>query len=581
MLISAAGKGKYSVILENKNWDEVVDVLVVGSGAGAMTAGVVAAKAGLKTLVIEKSDLFGGSSATSGGGTWIVASHYAAAMGQHDTEDEGFEYISALAGNVRPDRIRAFVQTGRQMMSWLERHTRIQYRAVGYTDYHADLPGGKMGYRTHEAMPIHARELGASFQWLRPSHPTTQLFGRIPWTMYESAPMITRGKGWKRALTKVLARYWLDIPQRLRSRRARYLTFGNALLGRAKLSLDDAGGELRRETALLSLVREGERVTGAVVTAKGRKWRIGVRYGVILGAGGFERGAAHRERYLTGSPDPSWSSGQPNNTGDALDAAIAIGAATSQMDSAWWSPSVVVPGEDRARPLHFERALPGTIIVNAKGHRYLNEAASYHIVGRQMIERNSAEEPSTPSFILFDAEYRRKYPMGPVMPIGGDRMLSPALKSILFKADDWRSLAEQIGVPPDELIATMARYNANAARGEDPDFHRGRDAYDRYYGDPKRQPNPNLKPLDKPPFYAMRLYPGDIGTNGGLDTDAQARVLDDAGKPIEGLYAIGNTAASVMGYSYPGAGATIGPAMTFGYIAACHIAAVAGRALPE
>jgi 3-oxosteroid 1-dehydrogenase len=167
------------------------------------------------------------------------------------------------------------------------------------------------------------------------------------------------------------------------------------------------------------------------------------------------------------------------------------------------------------------------------------------------------------------------------MPISGDLMLSAAVKSILFKAKDWRRLAKQIGVPPDELIATMERYNADAARSEDPDFHRGRDAYDRYYGDPKRKPNPNLRPLDKLPFYAMRLYPGDIGTNGGLDTDAEARVLDATGKTIEGLYAIANTAASVMGYSYPGAGATIGPAMTFGYIAARHIAGTAGRPLPD
>jgi 3-oxosteroid 1-dehydrogenase len=564
-----------------ENWDESCDVLVVGSGAGAMVAGIAAAKAGLKALVIEKSEYFGGTSATSGSGTWIVASHYAAAIGQQDSEEEGFRYIKALAGNVPEDRIRAYVREGRRMLAWLARNTRVEYRAVGYTDYHAELPGGKMGYRTHEAMPIKAQELGDSFRWLRHSHPTTQLFGRMPWTMYESAPMITRGKGWKRAMFKVVSRYMLDVRQRLRSPRARYMTFGNALLTRLKLSLDDAGAELRRETALVSLVQEEGRVTGAVVRQQGVEKRIRATHGIVLAAGGFERSAAHRRRYIPGSPDPAWTASQAPNTGDALDAAIAIGAATSHLDAAWWSPSIVVPGEDRARPLHAERALPGTIIVNGKGRRYLNEAASYHIVGRQMIERNSAEAPSIPSFILFDAEYRRKYPMGPVMPVGGDLILSKAVRSILFKASDWRTLAGKIGVPADELEATMARYNANAARGEDPDFHRGRDPYDRYYGDPKRKPNPNLKPLDTPPYYAMRIHPGDIGTCGGLVTDAEARVLDENGRPIEELYATGNITASVMGYSYPGAGATLGPAMTFGFIAAQHIASRAGKTLPS
>ena len=546
-----------------------------------MVAGIVAAHAGLRTLVIEKDRLFGGTSATSGGGTWIVASDYAAEMGQTDSEEEGFRYIKALAGNVGEDRIRAFVREGRVMMRWLRRHTRVRYRAVGYTDYHADLPGGKMGYRTHEALPIHARELGEAFRNLRPSHPTTQLFGRIPWTMYESAPMITRGKGWKRAFTKVVARYLLDIPGRLRSRRSRYLTFGNALLARCKLSLEDADGELWCGTALADLVVEDGRVAGIVATRDGATIRLGARCGVVLAAGGFERSASHRARYLNGTPNPDWSAASPANKGDALDAALRIGAATSHMDSVWWSPSVIVPGEDRARPLHFERALPGTIIVNQAGRRYLNEAASYHIVGREMVENDWLDAGTVPSFILFDAEYRRKYPMGPVMPVGGDLFLSAPLRKMLFKASDWGDLARQIGVDPGALEETIRHFNANAARGEDPDFHRGRDAYDRYYGDPRRKPNPNLKPLDRAPYYAMAIYPGDIGTNGGLQTDAEARVMDGNGRAIPGLFAIGNLSASVMGYSYPGAGATLGPAMTFGFVAARRIAADAGCSLPE
>lgn len=558
-------------------WDRQVDVIVVGSGAGGMVAGIVAATAGMQTLVIEKASLFGGTSATSGGGTWIVASDYAAELGQQDSEDEGFTYIRALAGDVEEERIRAFVREGRQMMRWLRKHSEVQFRAVGYTDYHADLPGGKMGYRTHEPLPLHARELGPGFQKMRPQHPTTILFGRIPWTMYESAPMITRGPGWKRAFAKVVGRYLLDVPGRLQSRRSRYLTFGNALLARCYLSLKKAGGTLQCDTALQELVVEDGRVAGVVAVHDGKTIRIRTRVGVVLAAGGFEKSASHRAKYLRGTPDPEWSATPPANKGEALDAALAVGAATNHMDSVWWSPTVVVPGEDRAWPLHAERALPGTIIVNQQGKRYLNEAASYHIVGRQMVEAGS----TTPSFILFDGEFRKKYPMGPVMPVGGDWLFSPEVRQIVHKANDWQTLANKIGVDPEALGETIARFNANAARGEDPDFHRGRDAYDRYYGDPKRTLNPNLKPLDTPPFYAIAIYPGDIGTNGGLATDAKARVLDEDGEAIAGLYAIGNVSASVMGYSYPGAGATIGPAMTFGYVAARHIAEEASRNLPE
>lgn len=562
-------------------WDEDFDVVVVGSGAGGLVSGIVAASAGLRTLVIEKDPLFGGTSATSGGGTWIIASDYAAEQGQSDSEEEGYEYIKALAGNVSDDRIRAFVREGRVMMRWLRAHSRVHFRAIGYTDYHADLPGGKMGYRTHEPLPFHSRDLGAPFEHMRMSHPSTQLFGRIPWTMIESAPMITRGPGWKRAFAKVVSRYVFDIKGRLKSKRSRFLAFGNALLARCRLSLEDAGGQLWCNTPLSDLIEEGGRIVGVEAQRDGRSIRIRARHGVVLAAGGFERNRALRMRYLNKSPDPDWSAAAPSNTGDALEAALRVGAATSHMDSVWWSPSVTVPGEDRARPLHFERALPGTIIVNQAGQRYLNEAASYHIVGREMVENDRPGAGTVPSFILFDAEYRGKYPMGPVMPVGGDALLSKPVRQMLHKASSWRELAGKIGVSPDNLEQTIARFNANAARGEDPDFHRGRDAYDRYYGDPRRKPNPNLKPLDKAPYYAMTIYPGDIGTNGGIETDAEARVVDKDGRPIAGLYAIGNVSASVMGYSYPGAGATIGPAMTFGFVAARRIARDAGRALPE
>ena len=553
-----------------ETWDLETDILVVGSGAGALTAAVTAADNHAAVLVIEKSDQFGGTSATSGGGVWIPASHAARAAGAQDTPEEGFEYIKSLTGNTVDDtRIWSFVRQGPAMLEYLERTTSLQFVSVPYTDYHAELPGGKHGYRTHECKPIHADTLGEDFARMRPPHPGTMLFGVVPWTMYESAPMITQAPGWRKTLAKVLWRYVSDVPQRLRSSRSRFLVFGNALVGQLKQALDRKGGKLLLNTALVSLLHDGERVYGAIATQNGKTLRIRARQGIILGAGGFERNGALRTKYLPHPTSPDWSGSQQNNTGDALVAAQAINIATDLLDEAWWAPVIKVPDEPRARPLFYERALPGCIMVNQAGQRYMNEAASYHMAGKRMLEADAPGAGTAPSWIIFDQRFRSLYPMGPIMPVP-DFLLRRGVRSMLIKADTLEALATKLNIPAGALTATVQRFNTNAQRGEDPDFGRGHQAYDRYYGDPKVQPNPNLYPLLKAPFYAMPVNPGDIGTKGGIRTDANAQALNTAGQPVPGLYAIGNTAASVMGGSYPGAGATLGPAMTFGYVAARH-----------
>ena len=553
-----------------ETWDLETDILVVGSGAGALPAAVTAADNHAAVLVIEKSDQFGGTSATSGGGVWIPASHAARAAGAQDTPEEGFEYIKSLTGNTVDDtRIWSFVRQGPAMLEYLERTTSLQFVSVPYTDYHAELPGGKHGYRTHECKPIHADTLGEDFARMRPPHPGTMLFGVVPWTMYESAPMITQAPGWRKTLAKVLWRYVSDVPQRLRSSRSRFLVFGNALVGQLKQALDRKGGKLLLNTALVSLLHDGERVYGAIATQNGKTLRIRARQGIILGAGGFERNGALRTKYLPHPTSPDWSGSQQNNTGDALVAAQAINIATDLLDEAWWAPVIKVPDEPRARPLFYERALPGCIMVNQAGQRYMNEAASYHMAGKRMLEADAPGAGTAPSWIIFDQRFRSLYPMGPIMPVP-DFLLRRGVRSMLIKADTLEALATKLNIPAGALTATVQRFNTNAQRGEDPDFGRGHQAYDRYYGDPKVKPNPNLYPLLKAPFYAMPVNPGDIGTKGGIRTDANAQALNTAGQPVPGLYAIGNTAASVMGGSYPGAGATLGPAMTFGYVAARH-----------
>ncbi|ARS26230.1 FAD-dependent oxidoreductase [Sphingomonas sp. KC8] len=549
-------------------WDHETDVLVVGSGAGAMTAAIVAADHHADVLVIEKGELFGGTSATSGGVIWIPNSHLAKAAGQQDSREEAIQYISALAGDVEPGRIEAFVDMAPAMLQYVEREADVLYNSIPYTDYHAELPGGKLGWRSHDPVPLDGRLLGDDLNKLRPTHPAAMLFGKISWTAAEAAPMITRWPGWISSMIKVLWRYYSDVGQRLKSDRSRYLTGGNALVGRLKLAMDRRKVPLWRKTAFDDLIIEGGRVVGVTVIRDGQTQRIRARKGVILGAGGFERNSELRGENLRRSPDPDVSGGQPDNKGDALVAAQRAGAATQRLDSAWWAPTVKVPGEDRARPLFFERSLPGSIIVNQAGKRFTNEAASYHIVGKEMFEKNVPGAETTPAYIIFDATFRHKYPMGPVMPLFPDFTMRGEVKQILTKANSIAELGAKLGLPVEALLETVERFNANALRGEDPDFGRGHQPYDRYYGDPKVQPNPNLLPLEKGPFYALPVNPGDIGTNGGLVTDSNGAVLDEAGKRIPGLYAIGNTASSVMGRSYPGAGATIGPAMTFGYAAA-------------
>jgi len=552
------------------DWDKEVDVLIVGSGAGAMAAGVFAAKRGARTLIVEKSDLYGGTSATSGGGVWIPASDSAAEQGQQDTPDEAFTYIKALVGNSVADaRIRAFVENARVMKREIEAVSELRFTAIPYTDYQAEKPGGKMGYRSHACNTMHAGDLSLEdFATLRGTHRSAMLFGKIPWTIMESAPMITRGPGWKGTMARVLWRYYGDVAQRLKSSRSRFIVFGSAIAGHLKNALNHAGGELWLNASLSDLIRAPDgRVTGAVVRKDGRDIRIRARRGVILGAGGFERNQAMRDDYLPGDSRTEFSASQENNTGDAIRAGMRIGAATDLMGEAWWAPTVRVPGENSARPLFYERALPGCIIVNQAGERYMNEARSYDIAGKAMIDADRPEARSIPSWIILDARFRQKYPMGPIIPILPDWLQSRGARKTFIKARTVEALAHKIGVDPARLATTIAKINHYAHTGVDEDFGRGSAPYDRYYGDQSVTPNPNLAPLDTPPYYALRVFPGDIGTKGGLATDEAARVLDAESRPIAGLYAIGNTAASVMGPSYPGAGATIAPAMTFGMLA--------------
>lgn len=557
--------------MPERKWDEECDVLVVGSGAGGLTAAVMAADLHGEVVVIEKGRTFGGTSATSGAVLWIPNSHLAEAAGQEDNADDAALYIRTIAGEDRDDGlIRAFVEKGREMLRYMSSHSDVEYVSIPYPDYQPEAPGARPGWRSHDVIPLDGRKLGKDLDYLEPPHPSNMLFGRFVWNTVDASMLVTRKPGWIGAMARTFWRYYSDVGQRLKSSRSRYLTGGNALIGRLKLSVDRRGIPIRRETSLVEIVRDGGNVIGAVVESRGKRVAIRTRRGLVLAAGGFERSAELRARYLPQSPNPEWSGSQTNNRGDVLELARAAGAATDRLDSAWWAPALHVRGESRARPLFFERSLPGSIIVNQAGERYFNEAVDYHVAGTAMVENDRPGAGTSPSYILFDAGYKWRYPMGPVLPMMPLWMHSRAVREVVITAHNWDEMADKLKIDRDRLRATISRFNANAEKGVDPDFHRGESLYNRIYGDPKMQGNPNLLPLVKPPFHAIAIYPGDIGTNGGLVTDSNGNVLDANGAPIGNLYATGNITASVMGRSYPGGGATIGAAMTFGYLAARH-----------
>ena len=553
-----------------QQWDREVDVLVVGSGAGGLLAALVAADNRAEVLIVEKAREWGGTSATSGGGIWIPGSDQARAAGFEDDLDQAFTYVRGLSASNVPDaNIRAYVENAAPMLRWMTANTPVVYTAQPYPDYHAEDPGGSpAGYRTHLPEMLDGKPLGADLRRQRMPSPAASLFGYLNWTFAETYDMLYRPKGWWWRFAINMARYWLDWPFRFTSRKDRRLTLGNALTGGLRLSLNERGVPLWLETPLLELVQQDGRVTGAVVEHKGKRLRVAARKGVILAAGGFDKSQAKRDAHSPLYPDARISGGVTSNTGDALDAGLAVGAGTLNLHSAWAAPVFYVPGEDRGRLCTMERALPGCIMVSQSGTRYLNEAASYHVTGQAMARRHAELGDASPSWMVFDYRYRHLYPMGPVYPLIPDWAQNGMVKTVLKKARTIPELAEQMGVDPQVLAATVARFNEHAAQGEDPDFHRGQAAYDRMYGDPRHGPNPCLRPLEVAPFYALPIYPGDIGMNGGLTTNARAQVTTPDGAPIPGLYAIGNAAASAMGESYPGAGVTIGPALTFGYIAA-------------
>jgi 3-oxosteroid 1-dehydrogenase len=552
-----------------------VDFLVVGSGAGGMTGAIRAHDLGMQTLLVEKSPYYGGTSAMSGGSIWIPNNHLMASVGVQDSEEDALTYLKALTkGDVEESRLLAFIRKGAEMLRYLHQRGDLKCEPLSqYGDYYPDVPGAKPGARTLEASCFSSLKLGLDLRQLRPPHPSTVTFGVLHMSAADAYHAVHGNWRGHVAICKSLSLYVLGLPLRLIAPRSTRLTLGNALVAPLRFAMKKRGVPLWLNSPATELLVEEGRVIGALVSRDGQPVKILARKGVLLASGGFEHDPVLRQRHLPQPTKTDWSAANPANTGDALHMTEVLQPSLGLMDEAWWTPATVVPGSALGHPLVFEKGMPHSVFVNSRGERFVNEASPYiDVVKAMYANHEEGERRAVPCWMIFDAQYRRKiaiagavYP-GTVMPDS----LIPARywNRLIYKGETLSALAHQIGVDAQNLQRSVNRFNRFVETGVDEDFGRGGNAQDRYYSDPSRKPNPNLGALDMGPFYAVPVVAGDLGTKGGLLTNADAQVLREDGTVINGLFACGNCSAAVMGRSYAGAGSTLGPAMTFGFVAA-------------
>ncbi|MBI4984229.1 MAG: FAD-binding protein [Rhodocyclales bacterium] len=538
-----------------------------------MLAAIRADDLGLSALVLEKSDLYGGTTSTSGGALWIPLN------GQvPDDYDDAYTYLKAAVGDTSTDgKVRAYLESGKDMVRFINEKTSVRYHVShGYADYYQELPGAVPQGRAMEPVPFNGALLGEEFQRLRPTHPAATVMG-IGVTIPESNAMATKKPGWIWTTLKVIGRYALDLPWRFRTRRDRRLCLGSALIGGLRHTMIRRNIPLWLDCPMESLVVDRGRIIGVMARKDGRTVTLRARRGVILAAGGFERNQQMRDQYL---PQPSlaeWScTPKGHNTGDGIRAAAAIGAKLGHMSMTWGAPTVRAPKvEQGAQAVFAERGAGGCIVVNRQGRRFVNESISYDRFQEAMYAEHTRNGGAIPAWFVFDAKFRKTSPLGPLLPSNAmpdSRVPKEWFGDFVFKANTLEELARQMGVDPAGLADSVGRNNQYADTGVDLDFHRGENAYDTYWAVHGVAPNPCLVSIDTAPYYGMKMTPGDTGTKGGPVTTDDGQAVDEAGAPIPGLYAIGNCSAAVLGRAYAGAGCTIGPGMVFAFRAVNHIA---------
>ncbi|MCP3471523.1 FAD-dependent oxidoreductase [Bradyrhizobium sp. CCGUVB1N3] len=555
---------------------ETYDVIVIGAGAGGMTAAAVAAAEGLRVLVIEKTAFVGGTTAWSGGMVWIPANGKMREAGLPDSVTDAVQYLASTVPELANAGLRAaFLARGPEAIAYLEANTEVHLQPVmAYPDYYPERLGATAGGRVLEPVVFDGTKLGPSFARLRPPLPEFTLLGGMMVNRLDIPHLRKFGKSVRSTLRSLhlISQYAL---QRLRSPRGTTLHLGNALAARLYASLLARQVEILFSTDVADLVVEGGRVNGATIRHGSRDRVIAARRGVVLATGGFSHDAPLRKRFFPAAAGYV-SATTPAGTGDGLRLATAGGAAlnTEAASPAYWVPASLFRRADGSRGVFphtvTDRAKPGVIAVNAVGRRFVNEALSYHEFVLGML-RDGNREPDRPFYLICDRNFLWTYGLGRIKPFTWNYRRY-GRSGELVEAKSIEQLAEKIGVAPSSLAATIADYNAHAHEGRDPEFGRGSTIYQRHLGDISHKPNPCVAPVARAPFFALRIYPADLGTAIGMKVDAHARVLREDGTPIAGLYACGNDMGSIMNGNYPGAGITLGPALTFGYIAGRHLA---------
>ncbi|MDM0071553.1 FAD-dependent oxidoreductase [Variovorax sp. J31P207] len=559
------------------------DVIVVGSGAAGMTAALTSTLHGLKVLVVEKASTFGGTTARSGGWLWIPGSSQAKAAGIAEVPGAVERYVRDEAnGCFDAQQFAAFLENGPAAIDFLGANTSVQFDAAPhYPDYHPDMPGASGGGRSLLTRPFRGSQLGDAISKLSPPLPELTVFGMMLGSGKEIWHFLRAFKSLE-SFAYVVRRLAGNLLDKLRFGRPMSLTSGNALAGRFLKSALDLKVEMWTSAAAVQLIVEGGRVAGVIVEREGVRVRLLAARGVVLACGGFPHDVARRAQLFPHVPDgrEHYSPTPETNTGDSQRMAEAVGAVfdTHVSQPAAWVPTSVTYRADGTKgvlPHFIDRAKPGVIAVSATGKRFVNESASYHDFGAAMI-KTSRGLPQACAWLICDRLALRSYGLGNVaafpLPIGR-HLRSGYLK----RGRTLEELATQLRIEPAVLRETVGSFNLAAAKGLDPAFGKGGSAYNRFMGDPRNVPNPCIRPLQDGPFFAVKLVVGDLGTYAGLRTDSHARVLDVHGKPIPGLYAAGNDAVTVMGGAYPGAGITLGPAVTFGYLSGLHLATAASH----
>ncbi|WP_205648709.1 FAD-dependent oxidoreductase [Acuticoccus kandeliae] len=556
---------------------EATDVVVLGSGVGGLTAALVAARAGLSVIVLEHLDKIGGTSARSSGTVWIPANHYLAAAGVEGDAEAARTYLNALGGDrVDPAITDAFIKSAPVMLKELCDGEGLSFRPfMTAPDYRQDHPGAAPGGRALEPAPFDGRTLGADFARLAEPLPELMVFGGMMVTRSEAARLLTadRSAGAAALGARMVARYARD---RLRHHRGTRLVLGNALVARLLRACRDRGVVVRTGVSAERLLTRGRAVTGVAGTANGAPFEIATSRAIILAGGGFPANPEWRAREMP-QPTPKATPASPGADGSTLALAEAAGAALGPAgsDNAMWFPSSFATRPDGSTAVWphivLDRSKPGLIAVDGTGRRFTNEAVSYHEFVRAMYRAHEAGRAAVPAYLIADRAFIKRYGLGLIRP-RTPRLAPYVARGYLIEAADIAALAGKIDVPAEILEATVARYNAFAADGVDRDFHKGETIYDRSNGDQAVAPNPCVGPIKTAPFYAVAVWPTPLGTSRGLAADTNARVLDAAGAPIPGLYACGGDMQSAFGGEYPGAGAQLGQAMTFAWLAARHAA---------